>query len=101
MKDSTIETIAPLLSALRGYEVLNEIRPMVFHLDGRNFIHFHEGPEGVFADVLLSTGRVHMPVSTESEQAELMDRIEEKLSTLDSHGVRKPQRKKTRHERDA
>ncbi len=96
MKDATLETLAPLLAALRGYSVLNEIRPAAFYLKGRDFIHFHEAPQCVFADVLLSKGRVQMPVSTDSEQAELLDRIDLQLSSLESHGNR-TRRKKTGH----
>jgi len=57
---------------------------MVFHLNGRPFLHFHEEPEGIFADVLLVKGRVHLPVSTESEQSELLEQIDHALSSLDS-----------------
>lgn len=43
----------------------------------------YDEPDGIFADVRLSKGRVRMPVSTGSEQADLMERIEEKLSALE------------------
>jgi hypothetical protein len=85
MKDSTIETLATLLNVLRGYSVLQEVRPTAFHLGGRDFIHFHEEPDGLFADVRLSKGRLRMPVSTSSEQAQMLDRIDQILSSLDSH----------------
>lgn len=100
MKDSTLDALTPLVDVLRDYEVLDELQPMVFHLHGRDFIHFHERPDGLFADVLLSRGRVRMPVSTESEQAELLERIEQKLSTLNSHAVGKPERRRSKHRRD-
>lgn len=96
MKDSTLEILAPLLEVLRAYSVLNEVRPTAFHLDGRDFIHFHEEPEGLFADVRLSRGRVRLPVSTQAEQAELLERIEEKLSSLESHSMDKRQKRKYR-----
>ncbi|TDI92484.1 MAG: hypothetical protein E2O75_03200 [Chloroflexi bacterium] len=89
MKDSTLEILAPLLSDLRAYSVLDEVRPAAFHLGGRDFVHFHETPQGPVADVRLSRGRVHMPVSTDSEQAELLERIERQLSSLESHGIRR------------
>lgn len=97
MKDSTLETLAPLLRVLRGNPILEEVRPTAFHLDAQDFIHFHEEPEGLFADVRLSKGRVRMPVSTRSEQAELLERIESKLPSLESHSRGKRQRKRGRH----
>lgn len=84
MKTTTLERIQPLLSALRGYSALSEVRPMVFHLTDRDFIHFHEEPEGVVADVRLTKGQVRMPVATSAEQAELLGRIEQTLAALDS-----------------
>lgn len=101
MKDSTIEILAPLLNVLRGYPVLEEARPTAFHLDGRDFIHFHEESDGLFADVRLSKGRLHLPVSTPSEQAELLDRIEQILFSLDSHSRGRHQGKKGKHGQDA
>lgn len=85
MKQSAFDTLAPLLNALRSYSVLEEVRPAAFHLDGRDFIHFHDEPDGLFADVRLTRGRIHLPVATASEQAELLERIEEQLVALESH----------------
>ncbi len=96
MKQVTAELLAPLLGALRGYSTLDEVKPATFHLRGRDFIHFHETPDGVVADVLLARGRVHMPVSTSREQAELLERIEHQLASLEAHGR---QRKRQRLER--
>lgn len=84
MKSAALECLGPLLAALRAYSALSEVRPTVFHLRGRDFIHFHEEPDGIFADVRLSKGQVRMPVATPSEQSELLERIEETLSALES-----------------
>ncbi len=46
-------------------------------------MHFHEESEGVFADVLLAKGRVHMPVSSPTEQAVLLQQIAEVLESLE------------------
>jgi hypothetical protein len=85
VKSTTMDCLAPLLAVLRGYSVLREIRPAVFQLDSRDFIHFHEGPDGISADVRLSTGQVRMPVTTPPEQSELLGRIEDTLSALESN----------------
>ena len=86
MKNETLNQIAPLLGALRGYSMLDEVHAAAFHLNGRDFIHFHETSDGVVADVLLAKGRVSMSVWSASEQAELLDRIEARLKSLDSRG---------------
>src|SRR5262245_4813537 len=89
MKSTTLDGIEPLLAVLREYSALSEIRPAAFHLNGRDFIHFHEEPDGIFADVRLSKGRIRMPVSTQQEQTELLERIEDTLSSLQLYSQNK------------
>ena len=90
MKTSTLEHLAPLLVVLRGYSSLREVQSTVFHLDGRDFIHFHETPDGVVADVRLAKGQVRVQASTEAEQAELLERIDEALAKVEAHVLRGP-----------
>ncbi len=83
MKTATLERLAPFLNLLRAHPALREVRPAAFHLDGRDFVHFHDEPEGILADVRLSKGRVHMRVSSPAEQAEFLERIEDILASLE------------------
>ena len=84
MKKATLEVLAPILGVLRAHPALQEVRPATFNLNGRGFVHFHEeGTEAVFADVLLARGRVHMPVSSAAEQAELLERVDQVLQSLE------------------
>ena len=62
----TLAQLAPLLKRLRSIEGLVERRPGVFYLRGRAFLHFHEDPAGVFADVRVDGDefrRVALPSS--------------------------------------
>ena len=95
MKTGTKQIIEPLLRALRSYPVLEEVHETEFYLNGRDFIHFHETDDGVIADVLLSKGRVSMSVGTTSEQAELLERVEARLESLEDH--RRQRRGRRRH----
>ena len=47
MRQETIENLAMLLNFLRSYEILSEVRPTNFHLNGKEFIHFHEESDGL------------------------------------------------------
>ena len=96
MRESTKQTIAPLLGVLRSYAMLEEVREAEFYLRGVDFVHFHETADGVIADVLLAKGRVSMPVRDSSEQAELLERIESRLSSLEEHAKHRQGRKKKR-----
>ena len=50
---ATLARLGPLLTRLRSIEGLVERRPGIFYLRGRAFLHFHEEPAGVFADIRL------------------------------------------------
>lgn len=80
---ATFARIEPLLEALRSRAVLRERRPGSFELKSRAFLHFHDDPTGVFADVRLKNDFVRMRVTTATEQAELLERIDGLLSTLE------------------
>jgi len=83
----TLARIAPLLDALREREALREKRPGVFYLKSRAFLHFHDDPSGVFADVRFADEFVRMRVSTPSEQSDLLERIDDCLGAVESRGV--------------
>ena len=93
MKESTLETPAPLLGFLRSYDVLEETSGPKFLLRGKDFIHFHDDPDGLWADTRLSKeGRVRMSVATREEQGELMGKIANTLDVLESHEMRNKRR---------
>jgi hypothetical protein len=80
----TLARIAPLLAELRARPVLRERRPGVFELESRAFLHFHDDPSGIFADVRLAQDFVRLPVASSAQQADLLDRIDDCLSAVES-----------------
>lgn len=80
----TLDRIAPLLEKLRARPVLRERRPGVFYLKSRAFLHFHDDPSGVFADVRLADEFVRLPVTSSSQQSDLLERIDDCLSAIES-----------------
>ena len=95
MRKETIENLAMLLNFLRNYEILSEVRPTNFRLNGKGFIHFHDESNGLWADIFLSKGRLRMPSNTASEQAEVIGTIEPTLESLES-GTQKRKISKSR-----
>jgi hypothetical protein len=99
----TLARISPLLEELRTRLELREKRPGVFYLKSRAFLHFHDDPDGVFADVRLSDEFLRLPVTSSSQQSDLLERIDDCLSTIESRFVdrrRKHVRRKGRHSDD-
>ena len=88
----TLARISALLDELRARPVLREKRPGVFYLKSRAFLHFHDDPGGVFADVRLADEFVRLRVSSRSEQFDLLERIDDRVSTIESRSSNRRRR---------
>jgi hypothetical protein len=75
----TLETITDLLTQLRGIEGIVEKRPGAFSRGSRAFLHFHEDPTGMYADVRLGDEFERFRVTTRREQQALVPRIRTEL----------------------
>jgi hypothetical protein len=98
---ATFARIEPLLEALRARAALREARPGVFTLKSRAFLHFHDDPSGVYADVRLTDAFVRMRVSDASEQSDLLERIDDRLSEVEARAegrARRPRRREGRRD---
>jgi hypothetical protein len=74
--------IETLLSSLREFEGLREKKRGTFYRGGSAFLHFHEDPAGIFADVKLDDGVfTRLRVSTQSEQRRLVSAVRRALSS--------------------
>lgn len=91
----TLARIEKLLDDLRTRPALKEKRPGVFYLGSRAFLHFHDDPSGVFADVRLGDEFSRFAVTTRSAQSDLLDRIDARMATRDA-GARSGTSVKTR-----
>ena len=83
----TLARISPLLEELRARPALSEKRPGVFYLKSRSFLHFHDDPVGIFADVRLADEFVRLPVTSDPQQSDLLERIDDCLSTIESRSL--------------
>jgi hypothetical protein len=90
----TLTALEPVLRALREHPGLVEKSPGTFYVKSKAFLHFHEDPAGLFADVkedLHTFARYR--VSTRAEQKELLARVKRCLSGLAVRGpVHQPER---------
>ena len=69
---TALETLSDLLESLRTRTALIERRPGIFYVSGRAFLHFHEDPAGLFADLRLANDWHRFPVNSPGERAELL-----------------------------
>ena len=69
-----------LLTPLRRYRALVEKPPGVFYRRGRAFLHFHEDPAGLFADIRPDDAWIRLPVNEAAEQALLLATVDRVLN---------------------
>ena len=80
-RDDALDILEPVLVQLREFRELTERSRGTFYKRSQAFLHFHEDPAGVFADVRLSPGDAftRMRVSTKAEQRTFMTAVRRAL----------------------
>ena len=84
---AALKALSDLLDGLRSRTALVERRPEIFYVSGKAFLHFHEDPAGLFADLRPAGDWQRFPVNRPDERAELLaviDRIQFRRSITGS-----------------
>lgn len=77
---ATLERLAELLAQIRTKEGLKEKKLGVFYRKTKSFLHFHEDPAGLFADLTIGEGFDRYPVNSPAEWTALLAAIEAALA---------------------
>lgn len=78
--DETLAQIAPLLDQIRDrIPPLKEKGTGKFYLKSSAFLHFHDDPAGIFADLKVAGDWQRFPVNTEAESAALLAVLDQQL----------------------
>ena len=80
-----LETLSDLLESLRTRAALIERRLGIFYVKNKAFLHFHEDPAGLFADLRVDGDWRRFPVNSPEERAELLAAIERIQPRLMTH----------------
>lgn len=67
-----LSTLAPVLNELRRIAGLTERKPGIFYRGGVAFVHFHEDPAGLFADLKRDGRFARFPVNDATERGTLV-----------------------------
>jgi hypothetical protein len=84
MKHATaaaLDRLTRLLAEVRQFERVKEKSRGVFYCRSKPFLHFHEDPAGLFADLRTGADWERMPVNRKNEQAKLLQRVRHHLAT--------------------
>jgi hypothetical protein len=68
-----------LLDQIRVKEGIKEKRFGIFHRRSKSFLHFHEDPGGLFADLSVGADFDRYPVNTKEEWKVLLTAIDRAL----------------------
>jgi hypothetical protein len=71
----TLQEIEPLLERLRSVPGLVEKTPGIFYRKSKGFLHFHEDPSGLHADVRFEEEFERVRAETDVEREALMARV--------------------------
>jgi uncharacterized protein (TIGR00251 family) len=77
---NTLAALEPLLLRVREHAALAERPPGSFYRKSKAYLHFHDDPSGIYADIKLSgTEFTRVRVTTAPEQERLLSLIVENL----------------------
>jgi hypothetical protein len=65
-----LDALEPLLERLRALGALREKSRGVFYVKSRAFLHFHEDPSGLYADIRTPNGRDFDRLKVDCPEAE-------------------------------
>ena len=77
---AALDVLEPLLAQIRGRSELKEKSRGVFYRKGKSWLHFHEDPAGLFADLRGASDWLRFRVSESAERETLTAAIEEALA---------------------
>jgi hypothetical protein len=85
-RDEDLDHIEPVLIRLRALGALKERKRGCFYFKSKGFVHFHEDPKGMFADLRQIDSRDdrRIKVDTAAEQDALIEQAKEILAALSS-----------------
>lgn len=77
---ATLDTIEPLLAGVRKVPALRERRRGIFYLKSVAYLHFHEDPAGLFADVKLDGAWKRIDVTKADAKRKLLASVRRDLA---------------------
>jgi hypothetical protein len=80
---AALDSIEPLLAELRGIDGLTERSRGIFYRRSAAFLHFHEDPTGMYADLKVGATFERQRATAPAEQAALLARVRTALASTE------------------
>ncbi len=72
---AALDALENLLQTIRVFSGITEKKRGVFYARSAAFLHFHEDPAGLFADLRVGDDWKRFPVNTRAERAALLAQL--------------------------
>ena len=80
--DGALDRLESLLREVRTrHPTVRELKRGAFYRGGQGWLHFHEDPAGLFADLKIGGSFARFRVSTKAEQDALLRELRKSLAT--------------------
>ncbi|MQQ99285.1 hypothetical protein [Glaciimonas soli] len=76
---ATLDSLEELLTSLQSIIGLRERSRGVFYFRSKPFLHFHDDPTGLFADLKIGSDFQRMSVNSKPEHALLIKLVQQQL----------------------
>jgi hypothetical protein len=73
--DAALDNLEQLLAEIRKHSALKERKRGIFYRGALAFVHFHEDPAGLFADLRAGSGWTRLPVNTQAERRTFLGKV--------------------------
>jgi hypothetical protein len=78
----TLRQLSDFLDRIRQRPGLNEKKLGIFYRKSKSFLHFHEDPDGIFADINTGEDFRRYPASTTKDECALLAAIDRVLEQI-------------------
>ncbi len=79
--EASLLSLTALLDELRK-RPMKEKKLGIFYVKSKSFLHFHEDPAGLFADLRIGDEFERFPVNTKAEQTKLLNEVNRTLLAI-------------------
>jgi hypothetical protein len=77
-----LDQLEPILEEIRRLDGLKEKKRGAFYYRSSGFLHFHEDPEGFFADLKTGDDYVRFPINTKTQTQTFLRRAATALNAV-------------------
>ena len=76
---TALDSLEDLLGKLRQFDAMKEKSRGVFYLRSKAFLHFHEDPTGLYADLRVGTDFERFKVDSAAQRTALLASVKQQL----------------------